>query len=212
MKWQKRHQSSKSPAAAHQATAPDEETRRLKRELQSVKGQRDQLEADYRELETKCAKLRQKEASLDNARKAQRTALEKSKGEIAHLKELLAVEQHRVEQGDRLVSRLGDRVEHLLFLLRGRIYVPGLTRLLHQLYLWWSGRRQRNHKRWHRVVERRAQLIGGRHCELCGAAGVPILGHHIIAHAKGGPDTVENCQLRCEPCELRYHQLEDQEG
>lgn len=212
MKWQKRHQSLKSQTAAHQPAAHDDELRRTKQALQSAQGQRDQLEADLRELQQKFAKIRQREASFDSAQTAARKALEKSKGEVDRLKELLAIEERRVIRSDRLISHLGDRIEHLLFLLRGRIYVPILTRWLHKLYLTWSGRRKRNHKRWHRVVERRAKLIGGRHCELCDAKNMPIMGHHIIAHADGGPDTVENCQLRCEPCERRYHQLEDQEG
>ena len=46
-------------------------------------------------------------------------------------------------------------------------------------------------------------------CVACGAPTEQTHAHHRIAHADGGPTTIANLQLLCEPCHTHHHRTDD---
>ena len=58
---------------------------------------------------------------------------------------------------------------------------------------------------WRMVCRRRASQIGGWQCEKCHRIMTErnTQGHHRWPKSLFGPNTVENCQLRCASCEKR---------
>lgn len=62
---------------------------------------------------------------------------------------------------------------------------------------------------WFKVKCEKAEELGGWICEVCEKECEPheIVGHHVINKSQGGLDTLENCRLRCYPCEALMHFL-----
>lgn len=186
-------------------TPQQEEFLRVKKELHELRDKNNILQTRCRETEERIASIRKHEAGSDRARRAMNDANHRKDEEIERLKGLLSIERRRSDRNERSLIQSSSHCKHMVFLLQGALYFPRLAGFIRRYRIKRSGGRVRDNKWGERIVPRRAKMIGGYYCEVCGAKDVPILGHHIISHADGGPDSVENCQLRCESCEKQYH-------